>query len=132
MRVEMNNQSAPTEPAAQHTGFDDLGQDAFMKLLVAQIQNQDPMDPMDDRDFIAQMAQFSNLNQTQSLLRNQMTLLGAKLLGNTYEMVTSAGESTVGTIASAKWKDDDIHLKTTDGEQLTLKSIESLRIAEES
>jgi flagellar basal-body rod modification protein FlgD len=40
---------------------------AFLRLLVTELQNQDPMNPMDDKDFIAQLAQFSSLEQMQSL-----------------------------------------------------------------
>lgn len=45
----------------------ELGQDAFMQILIAQLANQDPMQPMSDTDFIAQMAQFSALEQMQAL-----------------------------------------------------------------
>ena len=44
-----------------------LGRDAFLKILVAQLKYQDPLNPMDDRDFIAQTAQFSTLDQMISL-----------------------------------------------------------------
>jgi flagellar hook assembly protein FlgD len=40
-----------------------MGQDAFLKLLIAEMQNQDPMDPMDNKDTIAQMAQFTSVEQ---------------------------------------------------------------------
>ncbi|WP_010172488.1 flagellar hook assembly protein FlgD [Bacillus coahuilensis] len=40
-----------------------LGQDAFMKILMAELQNQDPMNPMQDKDFIAQLATFSQLEE---------------------------------------------------------------------
>jgi flagellar basal-body rod modification protein FlgD len=41
----------------------EMGQDAFLKLLMAEMQNQDPMDPMDSKDTVAQMAQFSTVEQ---------------------------------------------------------------------
>ena len=41
----------------------DLGRDAFLRLLVIQLQNQNPLEPMSDADFIAQMATFSSLEQ---------------------------------------------------------------------
>ncbi|WP_432359332.1 flagellar hook assembly protein FlgD [Sporosarcina sp. UB5] len=49
------------------TGPDTMGKDAFMKILIAQLQNQDPTNPMKDNEFIAQMAQFSSLEQTMNL-----------------------------------------------------------------
>ena len=46
---------------------DELGKDAFLHLLTTQLANQDPLDPMDDREFIAQLAQFSSLEQMNNL-----------------------------------------------------------------
>lgn len=53
-----------------------LGQEDFLKLLAAQFQAQDPMKPMEDTAFIAQMAQFSSLEQSSTLVQ-QMTQLRA-------------------------------------------------------
>jgi len=47
-----------------------LGKDAFLNLLVTQLRNQDPLNPMDDKEFISQMAQFSTLEQMQNLDKN--------------------------------------------------------------
>src|SRR5690606_13462072 len=44
-----------------------LGRDEFMKLLIAQLENQDPTNPQDNGEFIAQLAQFSQLDETQKM-----------------------------------------------------------------
>lgn len=51
-----------------------LNRDAFMHLLVTQMQYQDPMKPMDDTQFIAQLAQFSSLEQMQQVNHNLQLL----------------------------------------------------------
>lgn len=55
-----------------------LGKDAFLKLLITQLQNQDPTKPMDDKEFIAQMAQFSSLEQMQNMTKAMESLLASQ------------------------------------------------------
>ena len=50
-------------PPVQREIKQDLDKDVFLRLLVTQLANQDPTNPIDDREFIAQMAQFSSLEQ---------------------------------------------------------------------
>jgi flagellar basal-body rod modification protein FlgD len=58
---KQNVQMAARKPVKE------LGKDEFLQLLVTQLQNQDPMAPMQDKEFIAQMAQFSSLEQTMNM-----------------------------------------------------------------
>ena len=58
----------------------ELGQDEFLRILITQLTNQDPTEPMDDREFIAQMAQFSTLEQMTNM-SDEFARLGALLQG---------------------------------------------------
>jgi hypothetical protein len=56
----------PPRPPVREGG-NDLDRNAFLNLLITQLRHQDPLNPMDDREFIAQLAQFSSLEQMQNL-----------------------------------------------------------------
>ena len=55
-----------------------LGKDAFLQILITQLQNQDPTSPMDDKEFISQMAQFSSLEQMQNMTTAMENLLASQ------------------------------------------------------
>jgi flagellar basal-body rod modification protein FlgD len=55
---------------------DDLGKDAFLSLLVTQLQNQDPLDPQDNSEFLAQLAQFTSLESLQQIKDDMAALRG--------------------------------------------------------
>src|SRR4051812_28453564 len=87
------------------TGGSTLGKDDFLKLLVGQLQHQDPMEPSNDTEFIGQMAQFSALEQESNTAEstNQMAeQLGRSgalgLIGKTVTYTDAAGASHTGAV----------------------------------
>lgn len=64
----------------RRTPSPDLGKDEFMKILMTQLQNQDPLNPMEDKDFIAQMATFSSLEQMMNMSQSIDTLVQSQLI----------------------------------------------------
>lgn len=62
-------QAIPTKTSNASNISGDIGKDEFLNLLVTQLKNQDPLNPMQDKEFIAQMAQFSSLEQIQNLAK---------------------------------------------------------------
>ena len=69
MNIDSTTRAAelPTTPGGEAKTKDPLGRDAFLSLLVTQLQHQDPTQPMDNSQFIAQLAQFSSLEQLQQV-----------------------------------------------------------------
>ena len=93
-------------PPTIKTGAKTLGSDDFMKLLAVQFQSQDPMKPMEDTAFIAQMAQFSALSQSQSmtaemakLSANQALATANSYLGRLVTVKDGQGGDVTGVVA---------------------------------
>jgi len=98
-----------------------LDKDDFLKLLITQLQHQDPNNPMEDKEFIAQMAQFSSMEQMLNVNKSLDKLVGKfdfqssfDLLGKKVDVVNGTGdtESQVasGVVDSVSKKGDDVFI----------------------
>ena len=86
----------------------ELGKDDFLKLLMAQLTNQDPTSPMENTEFIAQMAQFTSLEQMTNMSQNfdkMAAMLNSNeaqsMLGRTVQIDLGADQSTTGVVEAA-------------------------------
>ena len=97
-----------------------INQEDFIKLFLAQLKFQDPLEPVDNREFLAQLAQFSNLEQTRQTSQNTEGLLvmnsSSQALGLLSKHVTISGQgaATTGNVIAVSF--------TTSGPELTVQS----------
>ncbi|WP_445488250.1 flagellar hook assembly protein FlgD [Niallia sp. 03133] len=132
------------------TGSSNLGKDDFLKILITQLQHQDPSNPMEDKDFIAQMATFSSLEQmtnmnttmnnfislqTQSNLISYSQFVGKEVNWNKMETDGSGNEistSGIGKVVSVAYKDNTAEFTLEDGSKLSPANISSMKQDENS
>ncbi|MGB5256299.1 MAG: flagellar hook assembly protein FlgD [Woeseiaceae bacterium] len=93
-------------PPPQQKARDELGQEDFLTLMISQFQNQDPFEPMDNGEFLGQLAQFSTVNGIGSLnssfsglaasMQDNQALQAAGLVGRSVLAVTDIGSLSEG------------------------------------
>lgn len=123
---------------AQSTKTAGLSMEDLLKLLMTELSYQDPLKPVENKEFLAQMAQFSSLDTTRQLNDNIQRMLSLQslnqsvgLLGKTVDASTStgtvSGQVTALQLASGE---PQITLTTTGGEVLTgiaLSQVQTIR-----
>ncbi len=98
--------TAAAAAASATAGASQVSIQDFLKILVTQLNNQDPLKPLDNQEFVTQLAQFTSLQQTQelndklgSLLSIQGAMQSVGLLGRTVD-VAQNGNSLTGTVSA--------------------------------
>jgi flagellar basal-body rod modification protein FlgD len=135
--IDPNLYLSNIQKVVKSTGSNILGKEDFLKILLVQLQNQDPLNPMQDKEFIAQMATFSTLEQMTNMNKmmenfvNQQlgdsilkysSMIGKKIeWGQPTWEETTASES--GVVKSVKWKNNEIVLELEDGTEVNSKWI---------
>ncbi len=130
-----------------NTGTTDLGSDsealtsidAFYDLLVAEITNQDPTEPMDNSDLVLQLAQMSSIEATNTLNENMETFIeqssltsATELIGKevTYLDADDTGDEITGTVTGVTRTDDDTFEVIIDGVSVPMDYITDVTEAE--
>ena len=102
-----------------------LDYDAFLKLLVTQMENQDPTEPMDSTEYMAQLASFSNVEQAIRTNDKLDEVLAAVAVGQANglmgQRVASADGATSGVVTGYEIADDGVMLLLDSGERLALE-----------
>jgi len=117
------------------SGSDVLGKDDFLKILMTQLQNQDPLNPMQDKDFVAQMATFSTLEQITNMGKSIDRFVQAEEQNRMISYSQFAGKEITwhkieeqdgleivkegtGKVASVQFKENDVLFILEDGTTL--------------
>ena len=110
----------------------------YMKLLVTQLQNQNPLEPLDNKDMSSQLAQFSQLQQVENLntsfskvLESVQRSYASSLIGKEISFKVAAEDGTVeiktGAVAEVSIGTDGGILLTVDDRQVKLADVTSIR-----
>ena len=130
--TQITGLKAEAPEAVERVPMKMLGQNEFLELLVTQMRNQDPMQPVSDTEFIAQMAQFSSLEQTKTMsaditkLRQGNDFLQAtNLLGKEVRLSLGDMAFTKGIVTDLNVKDGEARIIVGD-KTYTLDQVNSV------
>jgi flagellar basal-body rod modification protein FlgD len=128
------NQIPITTPQPVEPKQDEFGKDTFLKLLVAQLKYQDPLSPTDPQAFLAQSAQFTQVEKLTEMAEqmgrnadNQGLTTASALIGRTVSYVdgddTGSGKVTGATITA-----DGVRLRFSDTEDIALDTVTEIGV----
>lgn len=126
LQTSTSQSDTSTSTTSTDSSAGDLDYNSFLKLLIAQLKYQDPTKPTDSTEFVAQLATFSQVEQSistnkklDSLLTSQSLSLADSLIGHT---VTSSDGTTTGVVKSVVITPDGPVAQLEDGTYLYLSN----------
>ena len=118
--VSSQNQTSSTAGTAKNA----VDYQSFLKLLVAEMKNQDPTSPMESTDYVAQLATFSQVEQSVQINSKLDSILQASALTQAASMIgkfiTSADGATSGIVAEVKVVSDGVVAKLENGTEIPI------------
>ncbi len=105
----------------------------FIKMMITQLQNQDPMEPAKNEALLAQMSQISQLESSTQLqtslktlvLQNNISSAGA-MIGKMVQGKDAVGEDLEGIVTSVRVEDGQLHLELDSGKKMSLSDVVSI------
>jgi flagellar basal-body rod modification protein FlgD len=110
--------SAATTPGNQN-GI--LGQNDFLKLMVAQLQAQNPLEPGNSNEFVNELAQFTQVEQVTNLANANELSSAVQLIGHKVTYNGASGEAATGTVQSVQ--------STASGTTVTIEGVAGVKVA---
>jgi flagellar basal-body rod modification protein FlgD len=118
--------SANSAGQSSQTAGPAIDYQSFLKLLMAEMKNQDPTKPMDSTEYVAQLATFSQVEQSvqtnsklDQLLQTSALAQAGNIIGHT---ITSADGNTTGTVSSVRLTSDGLVAMLNTGQEVTMES----------
>ena len=128
------NQIPITNPQPVAEKKDEFGKDTYLKLLVAQLKYQDPLSPTDPQAFLAQSAQFTQVEKLTEMAEqmgknanNQGLTTASALIGRTVSYV-DGDDSGSGKVTGATITADGVRLKFSDTEDIALDTVTEIGV----
>jgi flagellar basal-body rod modification protein FlgD len=122
----------------KQTGNSTLGKDDFLKILMTQLQNQDPLNPMQDQDFISQMATFSSLEQMTNLNNSMDSFIkttgqnqfmqASSMIGKTVTYLDDQNNESTAVVQAVSLKDGNTSFQLNDAGKTSITSTQITKI----
>lgn len=126
---------APVSPTSQTNSAFGLDFQSLLRIILTQLTYQDPLKPMDNFQFVSQLAQFSQLQQSQSLndqitnlLAAQAAMQGTSLLGHNVDFRNAAGATLSGLVKAVSFANGqpEVTVQTAAGDTIANISIANI------